>query len=108
MAVAYITDDATNDVYVIKTTNVNGGALTAAVTWTKLNPMQGQQSLVAQALNLAPFRKSYSVTMAYVANNGSHDLLVTTPSDGIHWTGSANVGTQTSKAAPALGILLVQ
>ena len=44
-----------------------------------------------------------TLVLAYVANDSSNDLKVTTSSDGgSTWTSSVKVGTQSSKMAPAL------
>jgi hypothetical protein len=120
LVLAYVADNTTNDLLI--TTSAGGDLWTkptlvkgpqdetpqqsplapALLNWTKSSPVQGQQSSVAPALGIAPsLHADPAVIMAFVANNGSHDLLVVTSSDGTHWSGSSPVG-KTSKAAPAM------
>jgi len=94
LLLGYVANNGSNDLFV--TTSHD------ALNWTKSSPVQGQQSSVAPALGIAPsLHADPAVIMAFVANNGSHDLLVVTSSDGTHWSGSSPVG-KTSKAAPAM------
>jgi len=101
LLLAYVANNGSNDLLVTISTD--------ALNWTQSSPVQGQQSSVSPALMWLIWEgRTTAVAMAYVATNGSNDLLVTTSSDGIHWSGSSNVGTQTSKIAPALGPSEVQ
>jgi hypothetical protein len=68
--------------------------------WTTSAPVTGQQSSVAPSLT----RFGEYFVLAYVANNGSDNLLVTFSEDSINWTKSARVTGQFSALAPALTV----
>jgi hypothetical protein len=42
--------------------------------------------------------------VAFVANNDSNDLLVSTSGDGVTWDGNSQVQGQSSQTSPALGL----
>jgi hypothetical protein len=64
--------------------------------------VDGQSSQTAPALALV----GNTLVLAYVANNSSNDLLVTTSGDGgSTWTPTARINTASSKTAPTLAVL---
>lgn len=61
-------------------------------------------ALVAMAGSTGPALTAFNdqLVMAYVANNGSLDVCVTTSKDGVTWTTGKAVAGQTTPMTPAL------
>ena len=68
--------------------------------WTTGTLVTGQQSPIAPSLT----RFGQYFVLAYVANNGSNDLLVTFSDDSVNWTKSARVTGQFSDLSPAITV----
>jgi len=82
---------------------VSSGAMNSQqtnITWSSSIEVGGQSSNEPPALS--SFNNESTFVLAYVANNSSNDLLVTTSTNGTDWTPSARVGTQSSKTAPSM------
>jgi hypothetical protein len=97
---AYVANNSSNDLLVSTASTEFDGY--SDITWLASAQVNGQSSQTAPALAVV----DNTLVLAYVANNSSNDLLVTTSSDGgSTWTASARVSTQSSKTAPALAVL---
>ena len=97
LVLAYVANNSTNDLLV--TTSSDGG-----MTWApSIQVTEAQASKTAPAL--CTFGNG-SLALAYVANDGSNQLLVTISNDGgKKWTPPVKVTGQSSKKAPALSAL---
>ena len=69
------------------------------MTWTG---NKGIGQLSATAPSLAVFNNR--LYCAFVADNGTGNLLVSSSSDGVNWTGNTNTG-QSSSLAPSLAVV---
>ena len=97
---AYVADNKSNNL--LLTTAVGSGVVppTVGVFGAPAQIMGAQSSKTAPALcNTGNF-----MVLAYVADNESNDLLVTTSVEGM-WTPPVQVKEQSSKMAPALAVL---
>jgi len=110
LAIAYVVDDGTDDLYVIETTNLGVSSTASALKWGTPVKVVGQKSKTAPAMtSFHVFAgDSNPLVLAYVADNASNDLLITTSKDGIHWTADTQVKgpedetPQQTPLAPAL------
>jgi hypothetical protein len=71
-----------------------------AVTWSSGIEVGGQSS--KDSPSISSFGDETEFVLAYVANNSSDDLIVTTSSNGATWTPDATVGAQSSKTGPSV------
>jgi hypothetical protein len=98
LVLAYVASNDSNDLLTASSTD--------GINWTGSRLVEGQSSKSAPALTT--FQRAYGggvpeeLVIAYVANNDRNDLLTTSSTDGIKWTGSRLVEGQSSKAGPAL------
>jgi hypothetical protein len=105
--IAYVANNDSNDL--LTTLSFDG------INWLGPYPVTGQSSAMAPTLYQTNFpnpeNPSENITMVYVANNGSKDLLVTTQNQEeggkFTWTTASPITGQSSKAAPALSALAV-
>jgi hypothetical protein len=97
---AYVANNSSNDLLVTTSTNIQG----AKVTW---GPGNLTSKTAPQSSRTAPALCVFNseLYLAYVANNGTNDLLITKSSDGVTWSSSQQVPGQSSKFAPALAVL---
>jgi len=86
LLMSYVANNGSDDLFVTSSTN-NGE------TWSTSAPVTGQSSSNGPGLSPIYNNKSDFTkwVIAYVANNGSNDLLATTSSDAITWSGSKKV-----------------
>jgi hypothetical protein len=101
MTLAYVANNNSNDLLV--TTSTNGiVSSTDAITWSKPSHVTGQSSKLAPAISGFGNSLNFNLLLAYVANNNSNDLLVTSSTDGITWSKPSQITGQSSKLAPAI------
>jgi len=100
---------ANNDGNALLVSTSSDGTSWNAPTEVSTNPgkVAGQSSKTAPSLCSFLMPKSGTLgvpalAMAYVANNDSNQLLLTTSTDGYHWSNPILVGGQSSEMAPAL------
>ena len=80
--------------------NDGSNALLVSVNEAASNRVTGQFSALSPALTVF----NHKLVMAYVANNSTGDLSVTTSTNGVNWTPSTAVTGQSSGRAPALTV----
>lgn len=100
LVAAYVASNGSNDLF---TTLETGWE-----EWSSSYPVTEGSSKTVQSSKTAPALADFTndeLFLAYVANNSSDDLLVTSSVDGINWSNPSLVGGQSSSMAPALADL---
>jgi hypothetical protein len=99
LIIAYVANNGSNDLLV--TTSTDG------VHWGTSKPVAGPDGPIESARQSSPYSPAITAMngklfLAYVADNGSYNLFVTTSQDGVTWEPAQWVTGQSSGMAPAL------
>jgi hypothetical protein len=102
LILAYVANNSSNDLIIATSSNWMNAfqAGSPPPTWT-----ESQVGIPPQSSKTAPALcvfNNNTLVLAYVANNSSNDLIITTSSDGKTWTPDTQVSGQSSEMTPAI------